>query len=54
MKFSSIALLVFGLVFVFGSQEDYNDEVRQQTSYCENVKSGIWPDFQGTFEKECK
>lgn len=53
MKIALILSFIFGLIFVIGSQ-DYNDELREQSKYCENVKSGVWPDYQGTFKKECK
>lgn len=53
MKIILIAAFILGLMFVIGSQ-DYKDELQQQSEYCKNVKSGVWPDYQGTFKKECK
>lgn len=32
---------------------DYTDEVREQVAYCDNVKSGTWPDYKGSYEVEC-
>lgn len=45
-----VAILVLGFV----GRVDYQDEVKRQQTYCKNVKSGVWPDYQKTYEKECK
>lgn len=42
-------LLAFGIV----GNMDYEDEVREQVAYCENVKAGMWPDYNGTYKTEC-
>lgn len=31
---------------------DYHDEIRQAVIYCENVRAGIWPDYDDT-AKHC-
>lgn len=31
---------------------DYHDDIRQAVIYCENVRAGIWPDYDGT-AKHC-
>lgn len=43
-------LLLFGIVGHF----DAEDEEAQAVLYCENVKAGIWPDYEGTYKKYCK
>lgn len=47
-----IALAVIVAVGIVGNM-DFQDEVRQQLSYCENVKAGVWPDYDGTYKTEC-
>lgn len=47
-----IALAVVVIVGVVGNM-DFQDEVREQLSYCENVKAGVWPDYDGTYKTEC-
>lgn len=45
----ALVLLMFGIV----GKWDFEDEELQAVSYCENVKSGLWPDYQGTYKSEC-
>ena len=47
-----IAIAVFVAVGLVGRM-DFEDEVRQQIAYCENVKAGVWPDYDGTYKAEC-
>lgn len=47
-----IAIAVFVAVGLVGRM-DFEDEVRQQIAYCENVKAGVWPDYDGTYKTEC-
>lgn len=42
-------ILAFGIVGHF----DYEDEVAAEALYCDNVKAGIWPDYEGTYKKDC-
>ena len=30
------------------------DALREQSHYCEMVKSGAWPDFHHSYKQECK
>lgn len=46
----AVLLLAFGIVGHF----DAEDEEAQGILYCENVKAGIWPDYEGTYKKFCK
>lgn len=39
-------LLVLGLV----GNEDYEYEVRSQVNYCQMVETGIWPDYNDTYQ----
>lgn len=47
-----IAAAVFVIVGLVGRM-DFEDEVREQIAYCENVKAGVWPDYDGTYKTEC-
>jgi len=33
---------------------DYDDKKRDELIYCNNVKSGVWPDFKGISKEVCK
>lgn len=49
------ALLIIMAVFVgIVGGFDYEDEVLKAEVYCANVHSGIWPDYEGSYRKECK
>ena len=52
LKVALIAVAIIAIGFV--GRLDYEGEVNRQQTYCENVKSGVWPDYQETYEKECK
>lgn len=55
MKRYQVALIVVAVVAAIGlvGREDFKDEVRQQIAYCENVKAGVWPDYDSLYETEC-
>lgn len=54
-KFLHVALVVVAIIVLgFVGRVDYQDEVNRQQKYCKNVKSGVWPDYQKIYEKECK
>ena len=42
-------LIVFGLV----GHWDFEAQRADQAQYCEMVKAGHWPDYQGTYRREC-
>ncbi len=49
-------LIAVAVVALFGivGHFDYEDAKQEETSYCENVKSGLWPDYEGTYAKVCE
>jgi len=55
MKRYQVALAVLAVIVAIGivGNMDYKDEVRQQIAYCENVKAGVWPDYDRTYKTEC-
>lgn len=42
------------LVFLVVGGQDYQDAKRDEQTYCDNVKSGAWPDYQGNAKEVCK
>lgn len=55
MKRYQVALIAVAVLLAIGfvGNMDFQDEVREQIAYCENVKAGTWPDYNGTFATEC-
>ena len=51
-----IAAIATALVLLFGlaGAMDYEDQQAEQEHYCEMVKAGFWPDYQGTYRRECR
>lgn len=46
------AIALFLALLIVGT-EDYKEAAREQIAYCENVRAGLWPDYDKAFEKEC-
>lgn len=54
-KLVTIAAFVgFFAAFGFVGAMDYEDAIAAQQFYCDNVKSGLWPDYEGTYVSECE
>jgi len=53
MKTTVVLLTLLGL-FGLAGQMDYEDQQAEQERYCEMVKAGYWPDFNGTYRDECQ
>ena len=51
-----MAALLAALVLLFGlaGAMDYEDQQAEQEHYCEMVKADFWPDYQGTYRRECR
>ena len=52
MKTTVVLLALLGLFGLAGAM-DYEDQQAEQARYCEMVKAGYWPDYQGTYRREC-
>lgn len=49
--FAGVAVcLLLGLI----GAKDAQDEDIQAAQYCYNVKHGIWPDYEGSYKKDCR
>lgn len=53
MKTTVVLLALLGLFGLAGAM-DYEDQQAEQERYCEMVKAGYWPDYQGTYRRECR
>lgn len=47
--FILLVILLFGLA----GRMDYEDAKLQEEQYCEMVKSGKWPDYEGNYREVC-
>lgn len=45
-----LILLIIGWV----GNMDYRDEVAEVNAYCRNVAEGVWPDYNGTYDRWCE
>lgn len=52
MKTTVVLLALLGLFGLVGAM-DYEDQQAEQERYCEMVRGGLWPDYQGTYRREC-
>lgn len=43
-----------GLALGVVGSTDYEDAKAEEALYCSNVKSGIWPDYNGTYADVCE
>lgn len=55
MRLRYLLLAIVGIIlFIVSQNMAYNDVLEQQRQYCQNVKDGLWPDYNHTYEKECQ
>ena len=54
-KLQTVAALAVVLVLlgIVGTM-DAEDAQRDADNYCEMVKAGYWPDYQGTYRTQCR
>lgn len=52
MKTTSLILILIALLGIVGEM-DATDAQLDADHYCEMVKAGHWPDYQGTYRREC-
>ena len=53
MKTTVVLLALLGLFGLAGAM-DYEDQQAQEALYCDMVKAGNWPDYQGTYRTQCR
>ena len=46
--------IAIGLALGVVGSMDYEDAKAEEALYCSNVKSGIWPDYNGTYADVCE
>ncbi len=51
-----VAAILAALVLLLGlaGHMDHEDQQAEQAHYCEMVKAGFWPDYLGTYRRECR
>ena len=56
MSRTQATLALVGVFLLLGlmGRMDYEDQQAEQERYCEMVKAGFWPDFNGTYRDECQ
>ena len=47
-------LVVLGIALLVTGTLEYQDEVQSQETYCDMVKAGNWPDYEGTYHDFCE
>jgi hypothetical protein len=52
MKTALILLAIAAALCIAGSG-DYQEAVAQQDLYCQQVRNGQWPDFNGNYREVC-
>ena len=52
--FRTLAILVV-IVLLVGivGKMDYEDELLDLDIYCQNVHTGVWPDYEGSYKEQC-
>lgn len=48
VSIGAAAVALFVAAFGFVGAEDYRDTVREAVNYCDMVRAGLWPDYDGT------
>ena len=51
---ATLALVGVFLLMGLMGRMDYEDAKAEEANYCEMVKAGFWPDFNGTYRDECQ
>jgi hypothetical protein len=56
-KTDALAILVIMIVTVmlmYVGNAEYEDEKAEEETYCQMVKEGFWPDYNGNYKELCK
>lgn len=53
ISWQAAALAGIILALCYTSTLDYADEQREQAEYCDNVRNGYWPDYNGNAREVC-
>ena len=46
--------MAIGLALAIAGSMDYEDAKDEEALYCNNVKSGVWPDYNGNYADVCE
>ena len=53
-RLNVIACIGFVIALGVAGTSDFEEAQRQAEQYCENVQSGVWADYNGTYDKFCE
>lgn len=51
--FRTLAILALVLLVGIVGKMDYEDELLELDMYCQNVHTGVWPDYEGSYKEQC-
>lgn len=51
---ATLALVGVFLLMGLMGRMDYEDAKAEEANYCEMVKAKLWPDYRGTYRRECR
>jgi len=49
-----LVLALIAIIYAIAGQLSYNDAIRERGTYCQMVREGAWPDYRGTYRRECR
>ena len=52
--FYVIAFIAALYAFARVSKADYKEDIATANHYCDMVRSGAWPDFDATYDEQCR
>lgn len=50
---TAAAILVILAAFFYAGTNDHADAILEQRVYCDNVRDGVWPDYNGNAADIC-
>ena len=51
--YTILTVAIFLILVAIVGTMDYEDKLLELDMYCQNVHSGVWPDYEGSYEKQC-
>ncbi len=51
---SILVIMIVTVMMIYVGQADYEAEKAEEETYCQMVKEGFWPDYNGNYKEMCK
>lgn len=51
--YTILTVAIFLILVAIVGTMDYEDKLLELDMYCQNVHTGVWPDYEGSYEKQC-